>query len=252
MRLRLLHLSRLKFTHLDVKSLKDKSSKRSRILRYFVAAVVFVGLFFVGKYTIPRFPFGPYFLYSDLTPSEKIDRIPYDTLTTEVSHPFVHSDKNYPFSSQGRIRAKENRDAAIEKFPDALSCLTKTGRKQPDVDLRLLNWDAFQSLQDVNICFWRVFSSLETPERVEKWIKFHNAMSVYTYNRNQGGYTTDYVVGHHLVASWSVRGDNSLPYPSKGIRLFEDGGWSSTVWFTCLWNDSGKLISVSARWGAVL
>lgn len=234
-------------------SSKNSTSKRFKAVHYLIFMVGITWLFLVGIFIIPRFPSGPYFLYADLTPEQEADVISYDKLTAEDSHPFIHSDKNYPFSVDGRVRARKNLKEAIIKFPDTPSCLIKATRNKQKPDLRLINWDAFRTLQDVNVCFWRIFSSLETPEKVEKWLYFQNAKNVYFEPiLNQNSYTTDYIVSHHLKVNWAIRGEKSLPFPSKGIRLFNDGGLSQTVGFTCFWDGSGKLRSVSARWGAVL
>ena len=230
---------------------KRKSLKTLNFV--FVFIVLFLGLFLVGKYTIPRFPFGPYSHYTDLTAVQKADLISYTHLTNEDSHPFVYADVNYPFNLFARISAKKRRDVAIEKFPDTRSCIIIAMREPQKPDLRLLDWDSFQSLEEVNVCLWRIFSSLETPEKVEKWFYFQNVKSISSRPvLNQEHYTTDYIVGHHMIATWSIRGDKSFPYPSKGIRLFKDGALSQTVGFTCFWDDSGKLRSVSSRWGVVL
>jgi len=89
---------------------KPRFKKRWAVLSFFILMAVYL----IGAQTIPRFPFGPFSLYSDLTEQERAETIPYKSLTDESSYPFA-SDST-----------KRNHEKAIRKFPTVRDCLVKS------------------------------------------------------------------------------------------------------------------------------
>ncbi len=138
---------------------------RKRGWRGFGLIVGFAALYVLGEYTIPRFPFGPYTLYSDLTPEQRAAVIPYETLTDEQTVAF----------SSGLPNFVKTNEVSIIKFPHVRDCLTPSEAAKEKPDLRLINWDKMLSLQDANVCMWRIFTSYEQPERIFSWFEFHGA-----------------------------------------------------------------------------
>ena len=163
---------------------KDKDHNNGSLWtkkRLWIALVM--GLVLICIYTIPRFPFGPYVLYSDRTAEiGSSKKIKFEKLTSEQDFPFWNGNAPALYSN------------AITKFPNVRSCLVASEKDKENPDLRLINWDGFfnwewtrnvkgswfnifsanQSAQtDANVCLWRIYTSLGTDERIERWKKFH-------------------------------------------------------------------------------
>jgi hypothetical protein len=114
--------------------------------------------------TIPRFPFGPFRLYANLTAEQRAAKIPYDHLSDEASEPFLRGldlIRNKPLF------------AARKRFPHVRDCLIATERNAEAPDLRLIDWDLFADHEEAKVCLWRIFASLGSGERIGTWIGFH-------------------------------------------------------------------------------
>ena len=53
-------------------------------------------LFILGIGYIPRFPLGPYKLYTDMTEMQKRSPLPIEVLSTEMLHPFTYTGSHEP------------------------------------------------------------------------------------------------------------------------------------------------------------
>jgi hypothetical protein len=149
--------------------------------------------------TIPRFPFGPFRLYANLTAEQRAAKIPYDHLSDEATDPHFG----------GRpIIYNPPLVAAIRRWPHVRDCLVASERNAEAPDLRLIDWDLFADYDEAMVCLWRIFASLGTSERIGNWIAFHG------YN----------VWGPHSFGtdSWSISGSRDWNWivpmvPSRGI-----------------------------------
>jgi hypothetical protein len=114
--------------------------------------------------TIPRFPFGPYRLYANLTAEQRAAKIPYDHLSDEATDPLWRGQKIV------------HRDviAARARFPHVRDCLIRSERNKAEPDLRLIDWDKFSINEEAEVCLWRIFASygLENDEARRAWRKF--------------------------------------------------------------------------------
>lgn len=159
---------------------KWHQKKRWRLPLGFIA---FCALFLAGLETIPRFPFGPYFLYANLTEAERAARIPYETLADETSAPFgagyVYADPGFVdgYPQKDGFPSREQK-AAAARFPGVRDCLVKREQGKPEPDLRLIDWDLFETIGEAEICVWRILASLGTPARGKLWAEFHKPSSI--------------------------------------------------------------------------
>jgi hypothetical protein len=134
--------------------------------------------------TIPRFPFGPFRLYANLTAEQRAAKIPYDHLSDEASEPFLRGldlIRNKPLF------------AARKRFPHVRDCLIATERNAEAPDLRLIDWDLFADYEEAKVCLWRIFASLGTSERIGEWMTFH-------------GYEVQTSAQADTARNWSVGG----------------------------------------------
>jgi hypothetical protein len=126
--------------------------------RWWVASCIIVLIICIQS--IPRFPFGPYTLYNNLTDGELLDKITYEVLTDEKTRPFWNGSAPKYFQN------------AISKFPHVRSCMVSSEHRKEIIDIRLIDWNRFSNDDDATVCLWRIFTSLNSQENIEKWLKF--------------------------------------------------------------------------------
>ncbi len=156
--------------------------------------------------------------------------------------PYNHlsSEKYEPYLDRGEIPVTRTDIHAARKWPHVRSCLVGSESKKDHPDLRKINWSKLRTDSDINVCMFRIFNSLGTKERNERWF-------------NEQGFSSSIINIHNeYVSTWSsVQGTRKSPkfggsfIPSKGIRSLFLGSVSWSESFSASWNKSGKLISTS-------
>jgi len=100
----------------------------------------------------------------DVIRAKKSPLISYHALTTEESHPYAGGHED--FMTPERI-------AAMSKYSTTRDCLIKSEKVKDNPDLRLINWKRVKTLEELDICLWRIFSSLDDFESIVEWMIFH-------------------------------------------------------------------------------
>ena len=95
----------------------------------------------------------------DANRAKALPRIPYVQLTTEKTHPVS-------YHSPERVNA-------IKTFATTRDCLIESEQLADDPDLRLIDWKNIRSRPALEVCLWRIFSSLEDFQSILKWVSFH-------------------------------------------------------------------------------
>jgi len=157
--------------------------------------------------------------------------IPYNHLSSEETEPYM---------VRGKTPDRKADIRAAKKWPDARSCLIRSELKQKYPDLRKINWRKMRMDTDIEVCMFRIFNSLGTPELNKHWFM-------------KQGLSPDIVNVHNeYVQTWvSVQGTRKSPklggslVPPKGIRSLVLGSISWSESFSASWDKTGKLISVS-------
>lgn len=126
-------------------------------------------LFLVGLvmclYTIPRFLFGPFQLYSNLPADQRSNRITYEKLTDESTVP-------YSTGFLPRGTTPPSHKDAVARFPGVQNCLIPSEQTTESPDLRLIDWNLILTDEEADVCIWRIFSSLGTSDRAFEWLRF--------------------------------------------------------------------------------
>ena len=245
---------------------KWHQKKRWRIPLGFLAVSA---LFLAGLEYIPRFPFGPYVLYANLTEAERAARIPYEMLADEANAPFgagyVYPD---PVDVDGYPRrdgfpSREHR-AAIARFPGVRDCLVKREQASPEPDLRLIDWDLFETNGEAEVCVWRILASLGTPERGKQWAAFHKPTTLKLEVKEPQRYveldpsrlprdhwSLDSETITYVRISWHYWDTRFSPVTtglySKWISLI-----TRRYGVRVYWNDQGNLMFVTMKYGSIL
>ncbi|HUS53270.1 MAG TPA: hypothetical protein VMY41_04595 [Thermohalobaculum sp.] len=63
---------------------------------------------------------------------------------------------------------------ALRSFPDLRSCLTANERERPQPDLRQIDWDAMRDSRDIDVCVFRIASSIKDIELIKGWLRYHD------------------------------------------------------------------------------
>lgn len=246
-----------------------KAEPRRRGWRRFGIIAGLIALYILGEYTIPRFPFGPYKLYSHLSDEQKDAVIPYARLTDENSYPFVGIQPSLEIGISPKLHPKRDHAKAISRFPTVRDCLIKSEQKKDMPDLRLIDWDKIRTMADADVCTWRIFSSLGTPERAKNWLVFHGAQNARiqkvklakTSEKNQRHKDSDFyfLVSGHWPMSYLIEEKGKLKkvrqpliFPTRGWhflrreRLRRGNGVYST------WSLNGQIKNIMWKWQVVL
>ncbi|MCP4072925.1 MAG: hypothetical protein GY742_14505 [Hyphomicrobiales bacterium] len=167
--------------------------KRKRL--WFAGFAGIVAILLICIHTIPRFPFGPYTLYANLTEEQRNAKIPYKMLSNETTHPF--------FTGKAPKYVVE-----IERYRDVRDCLVSSERSKPEPDLRLIDWNKLWNYEEAEVCLWRILSSLGTKERATLWFSFHNLSNprnVKKYGLQMPTRGFGYVIGSFVTFSQTFR-----------------------------------------------
>jgi hypothetical protein len=95
--------------------------------------------------------------------------IPYMRLSKQETEPFLFYDDvvdaNHPWAY--------DYGAAIRRFPDVRSCLIEKERNKPQPDLRQIDWVAIDNIREIEVCVFRIASSIDDVESVKLWLQYH-------------------------------------------------------------------------------
>jgi hypothetical protein len=96
--------------------------------------------------------------------------IPYMQLAKQETEPFLFLghvvDVNFP--------RYDDYKRALRRFPDVRSCLIEVERDKPQPDLRQIDWDAVRNTKDIDVCVFRIASSIRDVEYIRLWLTHHN------------------------------------------------------------------------------
>lgn len=127
-----------------------------------------------------------------------------EVLSTQETRPFLSTGEEILPTSP---RWKEYEESLVQ-FPDALSCLKESEREKKFVDLLQIDWNAPKNLQGLNVCIFRIFTSLDSVDEMYVWLSFHEFnVRVLGRTRSDQPKTTNpkkYYGTHSVFAQWTV------------------------------------------------
>lgn len=93
--------------------------------------------------------------------------IPFKRLSDEKHFPFLQ------FGSPPRkeLSSYDNYAKSISRYPDIRSCLENSEKKETSPDLGKFDWKAMENEFDVEVCMFRLLSSIANVERSKKWLE---------------------------------------------------------------------------------
>jgi hypothetical protein len=73
--------------------------------------------------------------------------------------------------------------SALRKFKDVRDCLISSEAKKVMPDLRLINWGEMRSKANIEVCMYRIFASLGSPEKAKLWFEAQGLKNARIRNR---------------------------------------------------------------------
>lgn len=92
--------------------------------------------------------------------------IPRDELSTQVSEPFKLAGRVIDESQPRWDEFKE----ALATFPDTPSCLLPEERSKEVQNLLAFDWKAMRYLTEIDICIWRIATTLNDIDLMRDWL----------------------------------------------------------------------------------
>ncbi len=169
--------------------------------------------------------------------------IPYVRLAKQETEPFLFLgkvvDENHPRYGDYK--------RALRRLPDVRSCLTTDERDKPQPDLRQIDWEAIGNVREMEVCVFRIASSIEDIETIKIWFQHHD-FSVGTENRFR---TQRYVPKYHtdpifgLQTTLSVKDYRKIIPRSWFARLIGFEG-ARSAGITMYFSQSWQVVGVAA------
>jgi hypothetical protein len=179
--------------------------------------------------------------------------VPRDQLTTQEKQPFMNDGE--VVRPDGRYwRNWPEYEDAIERYPDAASCLVEDERAKNPVDLTRFNWDGFETFAELGVCLSRIGTTIGEIDRFVIWLR-------------QQGYTVDEPEDYDKIYTGYEDLPGRIYYTSAHI-MFSDFKKKTPIyanlWFFERWrldtttlhsldiltNESGTVVGITARTNA--
>ncbi|MCR4376475.1 MAG: hypothetical protein NUV50_00065, partial [Rhodospirillales bacterium] len=160
----------------------------------------------------------------------------------------------------GAIALDDDVRAAIQKFPDVVSCLKPDAIKNGEPDFDAIDWHKIRNDGDAKVCLFMIFEQLGGPEPVKAWLgrmklkPFGPGQTVQLspsearYFGYEGAIADQPCIG--MSALWSLEGQYPI-FPTYGIRRYIRRVESTGQTFGVRWFPDGKLMDVSVSYNSI-
>lgn len=114
--------------------------------------------------------------------------VPRHALSTQDSDPFMFVGR---IMDEGRSRWDEFEDT-LAAFPDTSSCLLPEDRGKDVQNLLAFNWKAMRYLTEIDICVWRIATTLDDIALMRDWLAVHGFSGSYNTQSCDNAVRTPY------------------------------------------------------------
>ena len=97
----------------------------------------------------------------------------YSAYSETMKYQTLANESDVPFLKHGEPPNKDEHKVAVKKWPDVRSCLIESERKKKTPDIRLIDWDQLYTVDEADVCLFRIFSSIGSVGGVIKWLEYH-------------------------------------------------------------------------------
>ena len=177
--------------------------------------------------------------------SQLSSKLEYAELTSETSHPY-------------KQWKEKSHSAEVSKYHNVRDCLIETERTAESPDLRLIDWNNITTIPALEVCTWRIFTSLKDHQDIFAWLEFHQLVLGGRAKENDGRPPTSIGSVSELPKSESLDGTKiyvgyfnwfkELPFPDEDPLNFSSS-LSLNINFDQL---DGEVVFVNIIWAPIL
>lgn len=175
--------------------------------------------------------------------------VPYTHLATQETDPFLFIGK---VMNEDHPRYHQFK-RALRKFPDVRSCLIPEEQEKQRPDLRQIDWSAIGEFKEINVCVFRIATSIDDVEGIRKWFRYHgfrlSNLSWSVHPRYMPKNETDRVSGFEaFLTVEQVRKIIPRSWIARLIGFEGMHGYSLAIGFS----RSGRVVSVDTGGSTIL
>ncbi len=166
--------------------------------------------------------------------------IEYDHLANQETDPFLFNGK---VMDREHPRWRKYRRSLL-RYSDVRDCLIRSEAKRESPNLTLIDWTKMRSEEIIEVCMFRVFSSLGAPAAAKQWLEIQGLQNVMLKVRS-GSVVRDGRRSQRIITS--VSAGNLL---SETGECYQSGGFISSILcaklvrgetFSASWNEHEQL-----------
>jgi hypothetical protein len=142
--------------------------------------------------------------------------IQYEKLSTQAEDPFLFLGK---LVEPGHPRFEAFKEA-LQRFPNVRTCLLDSEVNSEEPNLLKFDWRRPEGGPELEVCLFRVMSSLGGPGPIYEWLQYHEFKGAPRLSRPRGGnakprYENDYV--YSLQGTWPVERYRKIRNPQSWL-----------------------------------
>lgn len=158
----------------------------------------------------------------------------------------LSSEESVPFLKHGKPPIKDEHKVAVKRWPGVRSCLVESERKKQKPDIRRIDWGQLYTVEEADVCLFRIFSSIGSMKGSIEWLLFHGFKIDGPYDSAKNlRYLGKRVKAHHVNGSIPIgRGNGKAKFPTCCLKSL----WVNLVAYSqtlsVTWTIDDKLVIV--------
>ncbi len=142
-------------------------------------------------------------------------------------------ERTDPFLVYGKRPVKRANQQAARRWPDVRSCLMRSERKAETPDLRKMNWGKMRRKEDIEVCLFRIASSLGSPEAMRDWFVSQGMQRVKIEMRKKRGnlYPEDiwHITASNIFSTGKTFRETPIPWQYLWMSISRGEGFSVSL-----------------------
>jgi len=150
------------------------------------------------------------------------------TNSCTIEYDYLSNQEIDPFLFYGKVVDREHPQwreyrRSLSRYSDVRDCLIPSEAKRQTPNLILIDWKKMRSEEVIEVCMFRIFSSLESPADAKQWLEIQGLQNVVLKDRYRS-IVRDGIRSKHTITS--VSAGNLL---SKTGECYQSGGFLSSI-----------------------
>lgn len=161
-----------------------------------------------------------------------------------LTYKYLATEADTPFLRWGKPPTEDAYRRAAQKWQDVRSCLVATEAKKRQPNLVNVDWDRLYSIEDGEVCLFRIFSSIGNLDGIGKWLRLQGFSVEMPRDAKFKKYIDNSIGGKYINAQIELFKDKKPLFPSSiYFRLFSRIFYYSQM-ITITWQNDNKLMDV--------